>query len=66
MFKTAVLSNAASILIAHNHLSSIVEPSNEDKEVSKRLISARGILGIDVLDYFIVGDDNYLSFKEQD
>lgn len=65
VFKTAVLTNASSILIAHNHPSGIVEPSHEDRETTKRLVSAGAILGIDVLDHIIVGDDKYLSFKEQ-
>lgn len=65
VFKTAVLSNAASILIAHNHPSGVVDPSREDKEITKRLVSAGNIIGIEVLDHLIIGDDKYLSFKEQ-
>ncbi|MCO7126064.1 DNA repair protein RadC [Sporolactobacillus shoreicorticis] len=65
VFKTAVLSNAASILIAHNHPSGIVDPSREDKEVTKRLVSVGNIIGIEVLDHLIIGDNKYLSFKEQ-
>lgn len=65
VFKTAILYNAATILIFHNHPSGIVEPSQEDKEITKRLVSAGNIIGIEVLDHIIIGDDKYLSFKEQ-
>lgn len=65
VFKAAILSNACSVLIGHNHPSGIVDPSHEDKEITNRLVSAGNILGIEVLDHIIVGDDTYLSFKEQ-
>jgi DNA repair protein RadC len=65
VMKTAILSNSASILVAHNHPSSDVTPSKEDIEVTKRLIKAGEILGIDFLDHLIVGDGNYLSLKEK-
>lgn len=64
VFKTAILSNAASILISHNHPSGHPEPSNEDAEITKRLQEAGQILGIKVLDHIIVGEDSYYSFKE--
>ncbi|MFT8390233.1 MAG: DNA repair protein RadC [Sporolactobacillus sp.] len=65
VFKTAVLSNAASILIAHNHPSGVVDPSRQDQEITKRLVSAGNIIGVQVLDHLIIGDEKYLSFKEQ-
>ncbi|WP_332236837.1 JAB domain-containing protein [Sporolactobacillus sp. KGMB 08714] len=65
VFKAAILSNSCSIIVAHNHPSGIVEPSQEDKEITKRLVSAGNIIGIEVLDHIIISDDKYLSFKEQ-
>jgi DNA repair protein RadC len=65
VMKSAILSNAASILVGHNHPSGMVEPSREDIEVTKRLTEAGKIIGIDVLDHIIVGDGTYTSLKEK-
>lgn len=64
-FKPAILSNAASILVGHNHPSGQSEPSREDVEVTKRLVDAGKILGIDVLDHIVLGDGEYVSLKEK-
>ena len=63
VFKPAVRASAASVILAHNHPSGKVEPSREDREVTKRLGAAADILGIEVLDHVIVGD-GYFSMKE--
>jgi DNA repair protein RadC len=63
VFKPAVRASAASVILAHNHPSGKVEPSREDREVTRRLGEAAGILGIEVLDHVIVGD-GYFSMKE--
>lgn len=55
VFKTAILSNAASILLMHNHPSSDVSMSRQDESVTKQLMYAGQIMGIDVLDHIIVG-----------
>lgn len=65
VFKTAVLSNAASIIVAHNHPSSDVSPSQEDIDVTKRLQEAGKILGIQLLDHLILGDGTFCSLKEK-
>lgn len=66
VFKTAILGNAASIIIGHNHPSGNPTPSNEDINITKRLKEAGKILGIEVLDHIIIGSfDNYISFKEK-
>lgn len=65
VFKAAILSNAASIIIAHNHPSQDTTPSREDIEVTKRLVEAGNIIGIDVIDHLIIGGDQFLSFKEK-
>ena len=65
VFKAALLNNAASIILAHNHPSGDPEPSREDIEVTHRLVNAGNILGIKVLDHIIIGDGRYISLKEQ-
>jgi DNA repair protein RadC len=64
VFKPAILSNAASILLAHNHPSGDPEPSREDVALTNRLVEAGKILGIDVIDHLILGDGCYRSLKE--
>lgn len=64
VFKTAITKSAASIILAHNHPSGNTEPSNEDIEVTRRLIETGDIIGIKVLDHIIIGDGRYMSFKE--
>lgn len=61
VFKPAILGNAASIIVAHNHPSGEVFPSSEDLEVTRDLKEAGKILGIEVLDHIIVG--NVEEFK---
>jgi len=65
VMKTCVLSNAASVIFCHNHPSGQPEPSPEDIDVTKRLVEAGKILGIDVLDHLIIGDDRFISLKEK-
>ena len=63
VFKPAIRASAASVILAHNHPSGKVEPSREDRKVTRRLADAAEILGIEVLDHVIVGD-GYFSMKE--
>lgn len=66
VFKMAILGNAGSIILAHNHPSGDPTPSKEDMEVTKRLVEAGKILGIEVLDHIIIGSNSrYVSFKEK-
>lgn len=67
VLKTAILNNATSIIVAHNHPSGSLIPSMEDISVTERLESACEIIGIPLLDHVIVSvnKDNYLSFKEK-
>ena len=64
VFKSAILSNAASILLCHNHPSGHVKPSNEDIAITERIREAGLILGIPVIDHIIIGKEGYYSFKE--
>jgi len=64
VFKRAVLQNAASIIICHNHPSGDPTPSPEDINITKRIYNAGQILGIELLDHIIIGDNKYTSLKE--
>lgn len=65
VFKEAIQSSGAQIIIAHNHPSGNLEPSDEDIELTKELISAGKILGIGILDHIIVTKSEFLSFREK-
>ncbi|VVB84193.1 RadC-like JAB domain protein [uncultured archaeon] len=64
VFKTALAVSAAHIIVAHNHPSGDPTPSREDIEVTKKLIEAGKIIGVDVLDHVIIGDGRHFSMKE--
>ena len=65
-FRPAILANAASIIIGHNHPSGDPTPSEEDRRVTARIEQAGQILGIELLDHIIIGDgtENFVSLKE--
>lgn len=65
VYKMAILSNAASIIISHNHPSGISKPSKEDMDITQRLSECGKLLGINVLDHVIIGDNEHTSFKER-
>jgi len=65
VFKTALLSSAAAIILIHNHPTGDPTPSSEDIAITRRLKEAGEIIGIKVLDHCIVGDGEYLSFVER-
>jgi len=64
-FKEAISASAASVIFVHNHPSGDPTASEDDIELSKRLIQAGEIMGIDVLDHIIIGGKDYLSLKRQ-
>ncbi|MEQ8175779.1 MAG: DNA repair protein RadC [Syntrophomonadaceae bacterium] len=65
VYKTAIKRSAASIILVHNHPSGDPEPSKEDIEVSRMLIEAGHLMGIEVLDHLIIGENNYTSLKSR-
>jgi DNA repair protein RadC len=67
VFKPAILSNAAAIILAHNHPSGQPQPSQEDRVLTVRLVAAGKLLGISVLDHVIIGDGTsaYFSFADE-
>jgi len=65
VFMTACLSNAAALILVHQHPTGDPTPSSEDLSITRRLKEAGEIMGIKVLDHIIVGDGEYLSFVER-
>ena len=65
VFELAIKNNAAQILIAHNHPSGDPDPSEEDLVITKKLVEAGKILGIEVMDHVIVAKNGFLSFQER-
>ena len=66
IFRTAIMNNANTIILVHNHPSGLSEPSPDDIEVTQMLVKASKIIGIDILDHVIVGHDNYTSMNEKE
>ncbi|MGI6285322.1 hypothetical protein MHOCP_05010 [Moorella humiferrea] len=65
VFKNPIRRSAAAIILAHNHPSGDPTPSQEDIMVTRRLVEAGRILGIEVLDHLIIGDGHFFSLKER-
>lgn len=65
VFREALKVRSASIIVGHNHPSGNPAPSPEDIEVTKRLVEAGRIIGIEVIDHIIVGENNFISLKER-
>lgn len=65
LFKISILANSASVIISHNHPSGDPTPSADDIEITKRLTEAGKILGIEILDHIIIGNDTFVSFKQK-
>lgn len=66
VYQQAILNNAASIVCYHNHPSGDPSPSNEDKLVTKKLVEAGKILGIELMDHIVVGSNGrFVSLKEK-
>lgn len=67
LFKSAILSNAAQMILVHNHPSGNVMPSKEDTMLTDRMLKLADLIGIPLLDHVIMGGNNryYFSFKEK-
>lgn len=65
VYKEALRRSAASIICLHNHPSGDPAPSREDIEVTKRLSECGKIIGIDLLDHLIIGENKFVSLKEK-
>ncbi len=64
VFKQAIRNSASTVILAHNHPSGDCTPSGEDIKITRRLVEAGKIIGIEVIDHVIVGEDSYYSFCE--
>jgi len=66
VFRFSILKAVSSIILSHNHPSGDSEPSEEDLRITKRLVEAGKIIGIEVLDHIVIGGrDSFYSFKER-
>ena len=66
VFKPAILSGSAGLLIAHNHPSGDPEPSMEDVALTRRLVAAGTLLGIEILDHLVLGEaGRFVSLHER-
>lgn len=67
VFKSCILSNAAAFIAIHNHPSGSLNPSQEDKDVTRRLLSCSELLGVKMLDHIVVAGEtaDYFSFKSE-
>ncbi|MGR5070288.1 MULTISPECIES: RadC family protein [Vibrio] len=63
--KRALHHNAAALILAHNHPSGVAEPSQADRRITRRLIDALALVDIRVLDHFVIGDGESVSFAER-
>lgn len=63
--RSAILSSAASIMVAYNQPSGETTPSREDIDVTKRLAEAGKLMGNELLDHLIFGEEKYTSLKEK-
>ncbi|MBE7552072.1 MAG: DNA repair protein RadC [Anaerolineales bacterium] len=65
VFREAVRENATAIIVAHNHPSGDPTPSPEDVQVTRSIVEAGSLLGIDVLDHLVIGHQRFVSLKER-
>ena len=65
VFRPAIIESAPSIIISHNHPSGDPTPSPEDVSITRELVQAGKLLGIDLLDHVVIGGDRWVSLKER-
>ena len=65
LFIEALQKNAVFVIILHNHPSGDPTPSREDMLTTKRILDAGALIGIDLLDHIIIGNNCYMSFREE-
>jgi len=64
VFKGALLANAVSIILCHNHPSGDLTPSEDDIKITKRLIEVGELIGVKILDHLVVSDQGYRSLRD--
>ena len=65
-FYPAIIDNAVAVIFIHNHPSNNINPSNADNNIAANLMKAGKILGIRVLDFIVIGKNDYLSFRKDE
>jgi len=65
VFKNAIRYSAAAVILVHNHPSGDPTPSREDVTLTRRLLQVGELVGIEILDHIIVGDNKYVSLKAE-
>lgn len=65
LFKDAIRNSANSMILAHNHPSGDTNPSNEDINLTRKLVEIGNLLGISIVDHIIIGNNEHFSFKEK-
>jgi len=65
VFQAAITKFAAAIIVAHNHPSGDPTPSPEDVHVTRQIVAAGDLLGVDVLDHLVIGQQRFISLRER-
>ncbi len=65
IFREAIRANCAAMILVHNHPSGDPTPSPEDVQVTRMIVEAGSLLGIDVLDHLVIGRQRFVSLKER-
>jgi DNA repair protein RadC len=65
LFKEAIAASASSVIVAHNHPSGNPEASQDDIKLSKRLVEAGTVVGIEIVDHIVIGDGKFISMKRE-
>lgn len=65
LFRSAIRTNAAAVIVVHNHPSGDPSPSPDDVQVTRQIVKAGKLLNIDVLDHIVIGRQRYVSLKER-
>ncbi len=65
VFLPAVEFSAAAVILAHNHPSGDPTPSDEDLEITKQMVAAGKVMGIEVFDHLIIGSDSFVSLQQE-
>ena len=65
IFKAVLENNGAAIILAHNHPSGVVSPSEADRQLTQKMKDAGKMLDMPVIDHIIIGDAEYFSFADE-
>ncbi len=65
LYRDALLANASAVVVAHNHPSGDPEPSRDDELVTRRLVSAGEVVGVELLDHLVIGGGRWVSLARR-